>query len=279
MSGTPNKIENLPLTETAPALTDWAVINRPGVQAKKVLHEKLRDLYKVYWDVDIASAVAAAVASIINYRGDYTPAGNYPSTGGSGTAGAIKKANAYIIAGLGSGVTATMGSVTVQDGDMVIAKIDSPGNTDANWTVIENNLGYVAMNKAIYDAANIAEQLVGLTAIQTLTNKRFVVRIGTEASSATSTPNIDLYDQWNVTALAASDAFAAPSGTPTDGQNLIVRIKDNGTARALTWDAIYRASSDLALPSTTVVNKTLYLGFKYNSAATKWDLIALLNNF
>lgn len=106
-----------------------------------------------------------------------------------------------------------------------------------------------------------------------------IVRVGTETSSATSTPNIDLYDQWNVTALAVSDTFAAPSGTPTDGQNLIIRIKDDGTARGLLWNAIYRASSDLPLPSTTVVNKTLYLGFKYNSAATKWDLIALLNNF
>ena len=56
-------------------------------------------------------------------------------------------------------------------------------------------------------------------------------------------------------------------------------IKDNGTARSLGWNAIYRASSDLALPATTVLGKTLYCGFIYNSTDTKWDLIALLNNF
>lgn len=114
---------------------------------------------------------------------------------------------------------------------------------------------------------------------ETFTNKRITKRIGTEASSGTSTPTADTVDQWNVTALAVADAFAAPTGTPTDGQELIIRIKDNATARALTWNAIYRASSDLALPTTTILSKTLYLGFKYNAADLKWDLIALLNNF
>ena len=81
-----------------------------------------------------------------------------------------------------------------------------------------------------------------------------------------------------LTALAVADAFAAPTGTPTDGQHLIIRIKDNGTARALTWNSIYRAGSDVALPSTTVLGKTLYLGFIYNAADSKWDLLAVTNN-
>jgi hypothetical protein len=114
--------------------------------------------------------------------------------------------------------------------------------------------------------------------VQTVSNKRITPRIGTEASSATSTPTADTVDQWNVTALAAADAFAAPSGTPVNGQKLIIRIKDNGTARALTWNAIYRAGTDVTLPATTVISKTLYLGFIYNAADSKWDLVALTNN-
>lgn len=113
----------------------------------------------------------------------------------------------------------------------------------------------------------------------TLTNKRINKRIGTETSSATSTPTADSVDQWNVTALAVADAFAAPTGTPVDGQDLVIRIKDAGAAKALTWNAIYRASTDLALPSTTIISKTLYLGFRYNAADSKWDLLAVLNNF
>lgn len=98
-------------------------------------------------------------------------------------------------------------------------------------------------------------------------------------SSATPTPNADITDLYTVTALAEAATFGAPTGAPNQGQKLIIRIKDNGTARALSWNAIYRASSDLALPTTTVLSKTMYLGFIYNSTDSKWDLLAVLDNF
>lgn len=134
------------------------------------------------------------------------------------------------------------------------------------------------MSSAKIRIAQASSDFVSLTGTQTLTNKRITPRIGTTASSSTPTPDADSHDQYNVTALAAGATFGAPSGTPTDGQRLIIRIKDNGTARTLAFNAIYRASSDLALPSTTVISKTLYLGFIYNGADSKWDLVALLNN-
>lgn len=111
----------------------------------------------------------------------------------------------------------------------------------------------------------------------TLTNKRITARIGTVASSATITPTGDSSDQYNVTALATPATIAAPSGTPTDGQKLILRFKDNGTARALTWtttSGAYRAVG-VTLPTTTVLSKTLYVGCVYNSADTFWDVVAV----
>ena len=119
---------------------------------------------------------------------------------------------------------------------------------------------------------------VTLTNTVTLTNKRITERTNTITSSATPTPAWDTTDVFTVTALAADAAFAAPTGTPTNWQVLLIRIKDNATARALTWNAIYRASTDLALPTTTVISKTLYLQFVYNSTDSKWDLLGLLNN-
>jgi len=53
-----------------------------------------------------------------------------------------------------------------------------------------------------------------------------------------------------------------------------IRIKDNGTARALTYNAVFRAMGN-ALPTTTVLSKTLYMGFIYNATDTKWDLVAV----
>jgi hypothetical protein len=108
---------------------------------------------------------------------------------------------------------------------------------------------------------------------QTLTNKRVTPRVNTVASGATITPTADLSDVYTVTALAAAATIAAPSGTPTNGQRLLLRIKDNGTARALTWNAIYRVIG-VTLPTTTVANKTIYVGCIYNSADSVWDVVA-----
>lgn len=102
----------------------------------------------------------------------------------------------------------------------------------------------------------------------------------TTPSSATPTPTgFAKRNTFIVTAQAAAGAFAAPSGTPADGNSLIIRIKDNGTARALTWDAIYRTvdTANVVLPTTTVISKWKYLGFMYNATDSKWDLISILS--
>jgi hypothetical protein len=113
------------------------------------------------------------------------------------------------------------------------------------------------------------------SAIQTQLNaKEGVVSTVSVASSATPTPTGDAtQNSLYITALAEAAELQAPSGTPANGNKLIVRIKDDGTARALTYNAIYRGVVD-TLPATTTISKTLYMGFIYNSADSKWDLIA-----
>lgn len=157
-------------------------------------------------------------------------------------------------------------------------------NLIAEVEAIETELGtdvagaFATLKLRLADIEQDIDDLEGggfatLTGAETLTNKRITPRIGTVADAATITPTGDDSDQYNVTALAQAATIAAPSGTPTNGQKLILRIKDNGTARALTWNAIYRAIG-IELPTTTVLSKTLYLGFVYNSADSKWDVIA-----
>lgn len=101
-----------------------------------------------------------------------------------------------------------------------------------------------------------------------------VPRVNGTTSSATPTPNADTTDLYALTAQAAAAAFGAPTGTPVNGQKLLIRIKDNGTARALTWDAAYVAGGT-ALPSTTVISKILTIGFIYNTdnSLNKWQCV------
>ena len=98
---------------------------------------------------------------------------------------------------------------------------------------------------------------------------------GSIASGGTITPTGgSIWNEYFVTALAVAATIAAPSGSPSNGNRLIMRFKDNGTARGLTWNSIYRGIVQ-ALPATTTISKTLYCGFLYNSADAKWDLVAV----
>jgi hypothetical protein len=97
------------------------------------------------------------------------------------------------------------------------------------------------------------------------------------ASSGTPTPTgFALSNVYTVTALAVTGAFAAPSGTPVEGNKLIIRIKDNGTTKTISWNAIYRTldSTNLPLSTSTTAGKWMYFGFMYNATDSKWDLIS-----
>ncbi len=111
-------------------------------------------------------------------------------------------------------------------------------------------------------------------AVRTLTNARITKRVFSTADTATLTIDSDSYDGAKVTALAQAMTIAAPTGTPTVQQGLIIRLKDNGTARALTWNAAFRAIG-VTLPTTTVISKTTYVGCIWNTDDSKWDAIAV----
>ena len=99
-------------------------------------------------------------------------------------------------------------------------------------------------------------------------------RVQSVTSAATVTAT-SLNDLVKITAQAAALTLANPTGTFAEGQALIFRIKDNGTARAITFGANFRAVG-VTLPTTTTISKTTYVGCIYNSTDTKFDVIASL---
>lgn len=121
-------------------------------------------------------------------------------------------------------------------------------------------------------AADLNSNFANLDFLLTRVNPR----VTTIASSATPTVNTDNYDFVDITALAAAITSMTTnlSGTPVNGQKLIYRIKDNGTARAITWGASFEAVG-AALPSTTVISKRLMVGLIYDSTSAKWSCVAV----
>lgn len=98
--------------------------------------------------------------------------------------------------------------------------------------------------------------------------------VGSTASTASLAVDIDSVNIYRITAQAEALAIAAPTGTPVDGQRLIISIKDNGTARAISWDGIF-VPFNVALPLTTVLGKEMYIGMLYRSALTKWHVVSI----
>ena len=100
----------------------------------------------------LAAANAHADALVVGLwddRGNFDASGDtWPTTGGSGTAGAILKGDIWRIS-----VAGTLGGVAVNVGDTLRALVDAPGSTAGNWAQGEANLGYVPENAATKDAS------------------------------------------------------------------------------------------------------------------------------
>jgi hypothetical protein len=181
--------------------------------------------------------------------------------------GSITGVNLIATGGIFAGGTiVSNGDITAVSGNVIAGEVQTPSLV-VNGTT---DLGSVA-NVTI--TGGTAGQILSTDGSGTLSWTSQSIVIGTETSGATITPT-GSSTQFNVTALAESATFAAPSGTPTDGQKLTIRILDNGTPQTLAWNAVYQVIGT-TLPTTTVANKYTYVGCIYNAQSSKWDVVSV----
>lgn len=102
----------------------------------------------------------------------------------------------------------------------------------------------------------------------------------TTSSTSVSSPlswNSDLYEQYTISAQAGNLTIGADTGSPINGQKMLFRIKDDGTAKTLSFTTgsskAFRAMG-VTLPTTTIASKTLYVGCMYNFSDDRWDIIS-----
>lgn len=195
--------------------------------------------------INCATTTSVLGNGTVNYLDDGTggiTTGTYAYINGTLTAVGLLTADANIaLAG------ATSGTTTLQPAAVASGTLTLPGSTDT---------------------------LAGIAATQTLTNKRITERVGSTTSSATPSVNTDNYDQYNLTAQAAAITSFTLSGTPTDGQDLLLRIKATG-AFAITAPTNVANSGIASFPTTTVSGKTITIGLRYDSAAAKWICLSV----
>jgi len=123
------------------------------------------------------------VVGLWDDRGNFDASVNaYPSSGGSGTAGAILKGDIWTISVGGTLPTAQVVGV----GDTVRALIDTPGNTQGNWAIQENNIGYVPENSANKSTSSA----LGTSDTLYPTQKAVKEYVDTEIAALNTPPNI-----------------------------------------------------------------------------------------
>lgn len=157
-----------------------------------------------------------------------------------------------------------------------------------NWAANNSNITHstgiltVGAGEFRITSANVgtnADSVPSLSSTSTLTNKRVTPRVLSAASYTTDTGssiNGDTQDMFIVTAQTGALKFNNPSGTPTDGQKLIITVASSTTsARALTWDTAY-GSTTVTLPSTTAATTvTLSIGFIWSASKSLWQCVAV----
>lgn len=138
----------------------------------------------------------------------------------------------------------------------------SGGNDNVSINLVPKGTGRVQSN---------AVTVPTISSTDTLTNKRITKRVATTTDDATAVINIDTTDEYQLSGIANATEFTL-TGTPTDGQVLLVSLKDAGVSKDLTWTGF--TAIGCTLPTATTAGKWHYVVAKYNLAATAWHVLS-----
>ena len=211
---------------------DTSDVNKPVSTAQAAADTAALNAARSYAD--------SLVVGLLDDRGNYNASSNtFPSTGGSGAAGAIVKGDLWSIS-----VGGTLGGVAVTTGDVLRALVDAPGATSTNWVITENNIGYVAENSANKNASGGYAGLTGFSI-----NLRNVANTITSffSTAATAARTWTLPDKSGTVAMT-SDITGTNSGTNTGDQDLSAMVTLAG-AQTLT-------NKTLTSPVINAINAT-----------------------
>lgn len=177
------------------------------------------------------------------------------------------------ITGLTGGIKFRLIAIVNVGSNDAVLKNENASSTAGNRFALDADLTLAAWQGCIlwYDTTSSRWRCVAKTSAAAASGGK---RVSSAASASSLTPDSSNYDVYIFTALAAALTINADTGTPTSEQPLVIKLKDNGTARALTWDAQYVARG-AALPITTIINKVVRIGFLWNMAQSKWDCVAV----
>lgn len=168
----------------------------------------------------------------------------------------------------GTGVNNFSHTITLTDADLQVQKV---GLAVPDATLVLNIVGDAIVN---VPSTGTLSTLAGM---ETLTNKRITPRSASIASNAKPAINVDALDVFYITTLAVDIISMSDNltGTPTDGQELAIWIRDNNSiiVKHIAWGNSFDASPNLPLPVVTDMGQWMFLRFSWHSVKGKFVLV------
>lgn len=128
---------------------------------------------------------------------------------------------------------------------------------------------FIATGSATF-GGSLAVVSISATGSSTFANiqGRWIRRAPTITQAAAPAINTDVTDLAIISGLAQNITSLSTNltGTPYDGQLLEIRIRDNGTARTITYGASFTNSGNVTAPTTTVINTWIRIYFEWDGA-------------
>jgi hypothetical protein len=69
------------------------------------------------------------------------------------------------------------------------------------------------------------------------------------------------------------------AGAAKDGQKITIRLAQDSTGHAVTLSSDFRFGTDITSYTASGANKTDYIGIIWNYAASKWDVVSIIQGF
>jgi hypothetical protein len=104
-----------------------------------------------------------------------------------------------------------------------------------------------------------------------------VVVIADATSITMNADTTDMATQAN-TQTAGTLTVNAPSGTPANGQKIMLRLRSTNV-QTFSWNAIFQGGTSPLPTTSSGSSKYDYYGFIYNGTATKWQIVGTATGF
>lgn len=190
----------------------------------------------------VKTYVDNAVVGLYDDRGNYDASVNtFPASGGSGASGAVAKGDIWRIS-----VAGTLGTENVQVGDTVRALQDAPGQTAANWAIMQTN------------SDQATTTLVGLS--------RYATNAEANAKTVTNAA---------ITPSNLTDYTRKVSANIGDGSAISFTITHNLNTRDITWTVWDTSTNDARYPNVNAatVNTVVVSGYVSAPATNAYRIV------